>query len=103
MSRIQPRVVAVAVLVGAALIGGSGDWFVLAALLFGIVNALFAPPGTGWVRGAAVGASLVALGSWPDFRPTVAVLTWLVWPPAMLVAWALATEAPATADEGRSQ
>jgi hypothetical protein len=55
------------------------------------------------VRGAAVGASFVALGCYPDFRPTVAVLTWLVWPPAMLVAWALATEAPATADEGRSQ
>lgn len=61
-------------------------------LLFGIVNVLFDLPGTWIVRAIAIAATVLGL-IWPgDLRALVALIAWLVWPPAFLVSWALARE-----------
>lgn len=93
---IQVKVAVVTVLVGAALLGGSADWFTLGVLVFGVVNALFSVPGTKWVRAAAIACSVAALVSPGLIQGTVILLAWLAWPPAFLVAWALAREEDAT-------
>lgn len=89
-SGMPVKVVGVTVLVGAALVGGAIERFAVGMLIFGIVNVLATARGTTWVRAAAVVASLVAFAVPVGPRMLVAVLAWLVWPPAFLVAWALA-------------
>ena len=56
--------------------------------LFAVVNAMLMVPGTKVIRTATIVACLYALLS-PESRPVVAVILWLIWPPAFLVAWAL--------------
>ena len=59
-------------------------------LLFGVINVLLPTPGTLWVRAMAIVATIAAL-LWPgDLLTLVVLLVWLVWPPAFMVAWALA-------------
>jgi len=65
-------------------------------LLFGIVNVLFSPPGTQWVRGITIAATIAALVSNGAVIAIVFVIAWLAWPPAFIVAWALARDTPAT-------
>jgi hypothetical protein len=60
-------------------------------LVFAAVNALLMFPGAKLVRAAAILASLYAL-LLPEARPVVALIMWLVWPPAFLIAWALGRE-----------
>lgn len=91
------KVAGVTVLIAAAVIGGAIERFAVAMLIFGIVNVLASARGTTWVRAAAVVASLVAFAAPVGPRMLVAVLAWLIWPPAFLVAWALAR-----ADDGPS-
>jgi len=43
------------------------------------------------IRAVAIAATLAAL-LWPALQATVVVLAWLVWPPAFLVAWAVARD-----------
>src|SRR5688572_23016560 len=67
-------------------------WFILGLLAFGTVNVLLAAPGTEWIRATAIGASFAGL-LWPAaFGGTVMLLAWLLWPPAFMVAWAVAGE-----------
>jgi hypothetical protein len=89
---LQKKAALVALLVAAWLIGGytangvtaPAGWLVL---LFGIINVLASTPGTYWVRAIAIGAALAAL-LWPrTLLAWVALLAWLVWPPAFLIAW----------------
>jgi hypothetical protein len=98
---MQIRIALVIVLAGAAAVGGlaSADRFTFGLLAFGIVNVIFSPPGTTWVRGAAVAASVLALASPGSVRTLLILLAWLVWPPAFMVAWAIARQAAAPGDE----
>ena len=76
------------------------SWFSVGLLSFGILNALFTPPGTTWVRAIAIAATFPAL-LWPGGLFGVAMIfSWLLWPPAFMVAWALAL---ARHDGGRDQ
>ena len=102
------RVALVTLLVAAGLAGhriynSATGWegyegFALGLLLFGIVNVLFSTPGTKWVRAIAIGITFVAL-LWPANLQLVALIAWLVWPPAFMVAWALARESNSTLRE----
>ena len=57
-------------------------------LAFIVANLALVFPGTRRVRFTAFGVALYAL-LWPESRTVILVLLWLVWPPALLVAWAL--------------
>jgi hypothetical protein len=103
LKTILLKAAVIALLVAAAMIGHQTSISVRSAavlfapglLLFGIVNVLFAPTGTHWVRTFAVAATIAAL-LWPEqLRTAVALLAWLVWPPAFMVAWGLARYAAA--------
>jgi hypothetical protein len=95
MSRsIQAKAALVALLVGAALLNRPTPslWFTLGLLAFGIFNVLFSAPGTAWVRAVAIGATFAGL-LWPSqMVALVVLLAWLVWPPAFMVASALARD-----------
>jgi hypothetical protein len=73
-----------------------GTWVLL--LVFGVVNAIAPVRGTGWVRTAAVAATIVALLSPETTRIVTGVAIWLVWPPAFFAAWAIDREARDLAD-----
>jgi hypothetical protein len=66
-------------------------WWQAGLLIFGIFNALVETPGTAFVRIAAVLLSAVVLFVPPS--GALIIVMWLVWPPAYMGAWALATEA----------
>jgi len=89
-------------LLAAALISRSFDWVTVGVLAFGSFNALVSLPGTRLVRGAAIVSSLVVILSAGHLRAIAVLLCWLVWPPAFLVAWALA-RVDATPDEERPE
>jgi hypothetical protein len=65
--------------------------FVAGLLVFAVVNGLLMVRGTNLIRAATIVACLCAL-LWPGARPVMAVIMWLVWPPTLLVAWALGRE-----------
>jgi hypothetical protein len=91
MKKLPVRVALVALLVGAAVIGrpAGGLWITLGVLTFAIFNVVTAPPGTEWVRASAVGAAFAAL-LWPgQLLGPVVVFALLVWPLAIMMAWAL--------------
>jgi hypothetical protein len=95
---IQLKAALIALLVGAAIVGHQTrnsvpavDPFILGLLLlFGIVNVLLSAPGTQWVRGIAIGTASAALLGPYQYLSIAAVLAWLTWPPAFMVAWAFA-------------
>jgi len=109
MSRSIQKAALVALLVGAAVVGpragvswssfgasGGASWLTIGLLAFGIFNVLFSPRGTARVRAIAIGATLGGL-LWPSQLLALVVLfAWLVWPPAFMVASALAHEASPT-------
>jgi hypothetical protein len=106
---MQLKAVLVALLVGAAVLGHqmysyrpAADWFFLGWLTFGIFNVLFSPPGTQRVRAIAIGATFASL-LWPTLFAGVVFLAWLVWPPAFMVAWALASRSTANPSAGRQE
>jgi hypothetical protein len=70
----------------------SGAAFTVGVLAFGIVNVVASVPGTLWVRVAAVALSVGALIAPVQAGSALLPLAWLVWPPAFIVAWALARE-----------
>src|SRR5207247_140938 len=75
------------------------EQFALGLLLFGIANVLLSAPGTKWVRAIAIGVTVVAL-LWPAANLLlVAIIAWLVWCPAFMVAWALARQSNSTPRE----
>lgn len=77
-------------LVAAAVIGRShGPWIVGPLLAFGLFNVAVTPPGTAIVRLVSSVWALCALLAPGNWWTLVAVLAWLVWPPAYAVAWAL--------------
>jgi len=89
----------IALLVGAAFLGQwrygraafGGPSLVFGMLAFGILNALFQAPGTTAVRAIAIGATLLVLLIPTGSSVISAVIAiWLLWPPAFMVAWALA-------------
>ena len=95
MSRsTQAKAALVTVLIAAALVNQpiARDWFTPGLLAFGILNVLLAPPGTFGVRALAIGATFAALLWSGTFSMAVALLAWLVWPTAFMVAWAVARE-----------
>jgi hypothetical protein len=80
-------------LAASALVGrhGMSPWMIAGLLAFGVYNALFSTPGTGWVRAYAVLGVVSALLSAGGFVTwLVIIVSILVWPPAFLVTWALA-------------
>jgi hypothetical protein len=89
----QIKLAMIVALIAAAVIGHStlSTSLTFGLLAFGVFNVLFAPPGTGWVRALAIGATLSSLILPSVFGPLV-LLVWLVWPPAFAVSWALARE-----------
>jgi hypothetical protein len=70
----------------------AGDWWPVSLLGFGILNVLVSPAGTFVVRAVAVVAALVAITQPGEVRVLLTLILWLVWPPAFMVAWALARE-----------
>jgi hypothetical protein len=93
----QVRAALVALLIGTAFVSQPirDDWSTIVFLLFGILNVVLNPRGTQYVRAVAVGMTFSGL-LWPGLiRSILAFLAWLVWPPAFLVAWALARESDA--------
>jgi hypothetical protein len=66
--------------------GAAGPW-----LIFGLVNVWLTIRGTQMVRVVSLVVSLAALAA-PGGRTIAALAAWLVWPPALLVAWAGARE-----------
>lgn len=95
MSRItQTKAALVAVLLVAALVNQpiARDWFTPGLLAFGLLNVLLAPAGTFGVRALAIGATFAGLLWGGQLAMAVAVLAWLVWPTAFMVAWAVARE-----------
>ena len=96
--RIQVQVALVALLVAAGIVGQQTYsfrpvpfWYFFGLLCFGIVNVVFTPPGTQRVR-AAASARRSRRCCGPRSSAGVVFLAWLVWPPAFMVAWALARE-----------
>jgi hypothetical protein len=71
-------------------------------LVFAVVNALLMVPGTTLIRAATIVACLYALLS-PGARPVVAVLMWLVWPPTVLIAWAIGRERRQPPGDGHTE
>ena len=94
-TRIPTKLAIVLLLVGAALLGRSTDRFVLGLLAFGILNALWSPPGTAWVRGLAIAGCAIGL-IFPSgaFTIFITFLFWLLWLPAFLVGWSLTRKPP---------
>src|SRR5689334_1696145 len=92
-ARINWKIVAVAVLAGSSVIGGSRSWPSLCVLLFGLFNAFAVAPGTLAVRTVSIAAAVVTLLFPHDYMTWMKLFAWLPWPPAFLVAWALGAEA----------
>src|SRR5689334_371367 len=67
------------------------QWLTYGLLAFGIANIFLELPGTLFIRKAAVAATSAVL-IWQDVSVTLwaTLLAWLIWPPAFMVAWALA-------------
>jgi hypothetical protein len=85
---IRVTVLLVTTVVAAALIGrAEADPVTVGLFIFGLVNAVFAPPGTMAIRLIAIGCTVAALVSPVQLRVLVALLAWLIWLPAFLVAW----------------
>jgi hypothetical protein len=82
----------VILLLAAAIIGtrsqveSLGSWASPLIFAIGAFNALFAVPGTFWIRVSAVVAAFIAFLV-PPAQGTVILLFWLLWPPAFLLAW----------------
>ena len=93
-SRVRFGAVLVVVLVAAAVIGRAhGPWVAGGLLAFGLFNAVIAPPGTEVVRLASVLVVAGALVSSDGWWAAIAVIGWLLWPPAYAVAWSLGRRA----------
>jgi hypothetical protein len=90
-NRLQLKLGATSLLLLAAPVGQVADGFTVAWLIFGLVNVWLTIRGTQTVRVASLVVSLAALAA-PGGRTVAAIAAWLVWPPALLVAWALARE-----------
>lgn len=95
----QIKAALVALLVAAAIAAESyygraasfRPWWTVAVVLFGVFNVLFDAPGTALVRGAAVATAAVLLAvPNPVVSVVLLILTWLIWPPALMVSWAVA-------------
>ncbi|HVD93195.1 MAG TPA: SRPBCC family protein [Vicinamibacterales bacterium] len=72
--------------------------FLVALVAFGVANLVLVVPGTKWIRIAAISAVILAL-LWPAGRVLIALLAWLAWPPAFMVAWALDRESRFAEDD----
>ena len=93
--RVQLKVLAATVLIATAVVQHAFDTRNgVLTLAFGLFNALVSPPGTAWVRAIAVGATLTEFVV-PDALILLAALTWLIWPPAYMIAWGLGSRADA--------
>ena len=83
------KIVVVAGLLAAALVGPSTSWYGLAILVLGVFNTLVTVPGTFWVRIVAIIAAAMALLRVVDPEVLIVFAVW-IWPPAFLVGWAIA-------------
>ena len=106
MSRnVRTQVALVAALAAAALLGPPTrpSWLKPAAVIFGIFNAAFSPPGTRWVTSSAIGAALATL-LWPNalVGPMV-LLAVLIWPMTFVMGWGLATRPSVDEESSTSQ
>ena len=97
-TRMNWRIVVVAGLLLAAIAGRSTSWSAIAILLFGAFNTLVAVPGTFGVRVVGIVASTLALLRVGEPAVIGVFVAW-VWPPAFLVAWAIARSRAEGADE----
>jgi hypothetical protein len=91
-ARINWKLVSVAALAAAAVIGRSTGWLPIGILGFGLLNVFATAPGTRGVRVVAVAASIATLLSPSNARPVMTLFAWWLWPTAYFVAWALARE-----------
>jgi hypothetical protein len=78
--------------------GAAVDRFAVGLFAFGLLNVFLTPPGTGWLRAAAIVAAATGL-AWEASRTLVMILIWLIWPPAFMVAWAISRRSDVTAGE----
>ncbi len=107
MSRAtQLKTLAVAAILAAGMVGPI-DKLSAGLMFFGIANVFVAVPGTAPVRLASIAATIGALLATNDARIILALLAWLAWPPAFLIAWAVARERalpePTDSSPGRAQ
>jgi hypothetical protein len=79
-----------AVLGAAALVGGGDPWITSGFLAFGLLNVWLPARGTAAIRTLGAAAAVAALLGSGSVRALIAVISWLLWPPAIAVAWGLA-------------
>ena len=83
------KIVVVAGLLVAALVGRSTSYYGIAILVLGVFNTLATVPGTFGVRVVAIIAAATALLGVVAPEVMIVFVVW-VWPPAFLVGWAIA-------------
>ena len=99
--RSEKVVLATLLAAAAAASGAPPDRVTVLLVAFGLVNILWTPPGTTWVRGISIASAVSALFWDVNARDIAIVILAAVWPPSFMVAWALARENAATDDHDR--
>jgi hypothetical protein len=95
-NRGRTQGIVIACLIGTGLIQlvssshgwATAGWFILGWVAFGILNAIITASGTQWLRYVSIAASFLMLLFF-NRLPNFAILIWLIWPPAILVAAAI--------------
>jgi hypothetical protein len=72
----------------------------IALLVFGAFNIAFPAPGTAWIRALGAAYTLAALLTPDEIAGGMLVIALFFWPPAFMVAWALAREDEAARRSG---
>ena len=89
---LRAALVAIVLAVGAIALARPGaDSVVSALVLIAVGNVVFALPGTLAVRMTTVAVALAGL-AFPTLMGPVALSVWLLWPPALIIAWLVARD-----------
>lgn len=75
--------------------------YAIALIAFGITNIVWTPRGTFYVRAVAVVAAFAGL-LFSGTQVLAGLYAWLVWPPALMVSWALTRNADLDSEESPS-
>jgi hypothetical protein len=92
--RTQLRLAIATLLIAAALVTRSETlgWATVGALVFGLFNLLFAPPGAEWLTALAIAGTVAALFGSGGVFAIAFLLVWIAWVPAFIVAWTRAVD-----------
>jgi hypothetical protein len=88
-TQVNWKIVVVAGLLAAAIVGQSMSWYGIAILVLGVFNTVVTVPGTFGVRVVAIIAAAITLLRVVDPEALIVFAVW-IWPPAFLVGWAIA-------------